>query len=598
MTIKARVLTRFPARAQGQNGIGVEKAAGIHTIKLDLGSLTDKLSIATGERDNLYVVLYDSTGTPTYVRASLDVILTMIGAGLDPTLVAIAGLSPIADQGVYFSGADSAALYSLTASGRALAALIGAVDKIPYFNGSGSADITDFPPYGRSLIAVASEAAFKTLVNLEIGIDVQAYDATLAALAALDATAGILVQTGADTFARRTWQAPAAGITITNPAGTLGNPTLALADDLLAVEGLGTTGIVRRTGANAWSAGTKVSYAEIQNISATSRILGRKTAGAGDAEELTLSDALDLIGSAAQGDILYRGVSGWERLGAGTSGYFLKTQGAGANPAWAVLPGGGDMLTTTYDPTGQATDIFEALANLGAASAHGRCQLLLSAGNLVLKPKDGNTLTVNGVLCTIPDAGVSLPATGAAPNTLYYIYALATAGVVSSQEFSITPPAVSTTAGNNGVSIKTGDDSRTLVAMAQTDGAGAWDNLRTVSFFNRRRKAAVQSYGAVNGNGPAINIVSWGDEVVSARLVGHSSNVTTALNNSAIQLDGAAWSATVSVATVSTSNLTQTGNANGHAALVSEGAHAIRAAITQSAGAHQYTGNLVVEIMG
>ena len=41
-------------------------------------------------------------------------------------------------------------------------------------------------------------------------------------------------------------------------------------------------------------------------------------------------------GGIAQGDILYRGASVWERLAAGTSGYFLKTQGAGANPAWAA----------------------------------------------------------------------------------------------------------------------------------------------------------------------------------------------------------------------------------------------------------------------
>lgn len=67
---------------------------------------------------------------------------------------------------------------------------------------------------------------------------------------------------------------------------------------------------------------------------ATSRIHGRATAGAGAGEELTLSQVLDLVGSAAQGDILYRGASTWTRLGAGTSGQFLKTNGAGANPAW------------------------------------------------------------------------------------------------------------------------------------------------------------------------------------------------------------------------------------------------------------------------
>lgn len=72
-------------------------------------------------------------------------------------------------------------------------------------------------------------------------------DATLTALAAFN-TNGILVQTAADTFAGRTLQAPAAGITITNPAGTAGDPTFALANDLAALEGLTGTGYVIRTG--------------------------------------------------------------------------------------------------------------------------------------------------------------------------------------------------------------------------------------------------------------------------------------------------------------------------------------------------------------
>lgn len=82
-----------------------------------------------------------------------------------------------------------------------------------------------------------------------------------------------------------------------------------------------------------------VTYAKMQNVSATSRVLGRKAAGAGNIEELTLSELLDFIGSAAQGDILYRGASAWARLGAGTNGQYLKTQGASANPAWATFDG-------------------------------------------------------------------------------------------------------------------------------------------------------------------------------------------------------------------------------------------------------------------
>lgn len=80
--------------------------------------------------------------------------------------------------------------------------------------------------------------------------DKQPLDATLTALAALttgENTEGFVVQTGDDTFAKRSLVAPAAGITITNPAGIAGNATFALANDLAALEGLSTTGIIVRT---------------------------------------------------------------------------------------------------------------------------------------------------------------------------------------------------------------------------------------------------------------------------------------------------------------------------------------------------------------
>lgn len=47
--------------------------------------------------------------------------------------------------------------------------------------------------YGGPLLAVASEAAFKALVNLEIGTDVQAYSARLAEIAALAVTDGNII---------------------------------------------------------------------------------------------------------------------------------------------------------------------------------------------------------------------------------------------------------------------------------------------------------------------------------------------------------------------------------------------------------------------
>lgn len=86
-------------------------------------------------------------------------------------------------------------------------------------------------------------------------------DATLNALAAYN-TNGLLTQTAADTFTGRSLTAPAAGITITNNNGVAGNPTFALANDLAAVEGLSTTGVVRRTGTDTWTAGGVLTVAE------------------------------------------------------------------------------------------------------------------------------------------------------------------------------------------------------------------------------------------------------------------------------------------------------------------------------------------------
>jgi hypothetical protein len=108
-----------------------------------------------------------------------------------------------------------------------------------------------------------------------------------------------------------------------------------------------------------------VTYAKLQNVSATSRVLGRKTASAGNAEECTLSEVLDMIGSAAQGDILYRDASGWARLGAGTSGHFLKTQGAAANPTWASASG---TTYTSAEVTVAAADTGTITHNLGSTT--------------------------------------------------------------------------------------------------------------------------------------------------------------------------------------------------------------------------------------
>jgi hypothetical protein len=84
----------------------------------------------------------------------------------------------------------------------------------------------------------------------------QPLDADLTALAA-NATDGFWAHTGAGTGAARTLGAPAAGLTISNPAGIAGAPAFALANDLAALEALaGTDTIYRRSGVDTWTAVT------------------------------------------------------------------------------------------------------------------------------------------------------------------------------------------------------------------------------------------------------------------------------------------------------------------------------------------------------
>jgi hypothetical protein len=62
-------------------------------------------------------------------------------------------------------------------------------------------------------------------------------------------------------------------------------------------------------------------------------------------------DQLD-IASATFGDILYRDSTSWARLPAGTSGNYLKTQGAGAAPTWSSVSasGGGTKTYAAFTP--------------------------------------------------------------------------------------------------------------------------------------------------------------------------------------------------------------------------------------------------------
>lgn len=175
----------------------------------------------------------------------------------------------------------------------------GTANTFAVFDGSGAAALASLPlAVANGGTGATTAAGARPNLGLVIGTDVQAWDADLDALAALGATAGMLSRTGAGAWAVRTLTAPAAGITISNPTGAAGNPTWALANDLAAVEGLGGTGLAARTAADTWTTRTLQPPAAGITISNPAGVAGDPTFAL--ANDLAALEALGTTGLGAR----------------------------------------------------------------------------------------------------------------------------------------------------------------------------------------------------------------------------------------------------------------------------------------------------------
>jgi hypothetical protein len=128
-----------------------------------------------------------------------------------------------------------------------ITASAGDISDILTFIGAVDADTTPTYSSGTNIVQGSSlETAIGALDAALDGLDTnkQPIDAGLTALAA--AGTGIVSMDG-DAVTFRTITAPAAGISIANGNGVSGNPTLSLANDLAALEGLTTVGYIVRT---------------------------------------------------------------------------------------------------------------------------------------------------------------------------------------------------------------------------------------------------------------------------------------------------------------------------------------------------------------
>lgn len=177
-----------------------------------------------------------------------------------------------------------------------------------------------------------------------------------------------------------------------------------------------------------------------------------------------------------------------------------------------------------------------------AGAYHGQCRLTrTSATALKLVCFNGNLIRVNGAWYQIPSAGISANNTSVfvngssgqnlATTTLYYVYLFLNAGVLTF-DYSTTTHATSTTIGNVGIEIKSGDDTRTLIGMVYTNGSNQFDDsalLRNVaSWFNRPSRVAsndqntqsTASASLAHMSAWDVDMVTWADQTVSIGFIG------------------------------------------------------------------------------
>ena len=215
---------------------------------------------------------------------------------------------------------------------------VSGTDRLLGRSSSGSGDVEEIvcTSFGRALLDDASTAAQRATLGLIIGTDVQATDPELTAIAGLTSAANKLPYfTGSGTAATTDFTAVArtvlddtttAAMATTLGLGTADNPQFATVE----------IGHSSDTTLSRVSSG--VAAIEGSNILLAS--------GLGSITQPHDATLTDLAGATlSQGDILYQNATNLVNLPAGTSGQFLKTQGAGANPVWATIAGGGDMLS-------------------------------------------------------------------------------------------------------------------------------------------------------------------------------------------------------------------------------------------------------------
>jgi hypothetical protein len=325
------------------------------------------------------------------------------------------------------------------------------------------------------------------------------------------------------------------------------------------------------------------------------------TSGVATPTDITI-DGLTLKASPAAGDEVFI----WDVAGAALKK--ATVSGVGAAAGVSSIAGNTGAFTLAY-PIG---NVVNDIRYIGPADC-GQLTFTSTAA-LAFKPYKGDTLKINGVVMQIPSAGIaglgaptSVFLNGVAAQTLvaattYFIYAFSNAGTVTA-DFSTTGHSASATAGNVGIEIKTGDDTRSLIGMVRTGATVIYaSDLQTASWFNRRPKVALQSQSVVAASttvaSTAISFVTWATDAFMIMCYGGVTSSAGPANTShQNRLDGSTVGASSGI-------LTASGATFGLPVSISrvmtstEGNHSFDTNITGTATTATFTGESYVQING
>jgi hypothetical protein len=258
------------------------------------------------------------------------------------------------------------------------------------------------------------------------------------------------------------------------------------------------------------------------------------------------------------------------------NGSWIQATSSATNEGLSVDAKGSGTVFLGANSTGGAN----LASNGGPVTIHNAVSSFLNQGRFIASSSTGVTFAtyngsmvkINGKHYGIPSAGVAATNLFAgnstfvngvanqnlAATTLYYVYVFDNGGTLA-LDFSPTGRAASTTAGNFGTQIKSGDDTRSLVGMLYTNASAITDSdtTRTVlSWYNRQRKRLLSAFTAARTTASATavelnseircNFLCWGDDIVRIGANGSTFNSTTGSNNTGIGIDGVTVDAVVS----------------------------------------------------